>query len=94
MSQAKRKVGPPRSHILETEIEDEISIYDPHSEQVVVLNQTASDVWRLSDGESDLDEIVSLLAAAYGVEGEAIRGEVEETVRSLQDHGLLEMEQN
>ena len=94
MSQPTRKVGPPRSHILETEIDEEISLYDPRNEQVVVLNQTASDVWRLSDGECDLEEIVRLLSVAYGVAAEDIRGEVEDTVRSLQGQGLLEMEQD
>jgi hypothetical protein len=31
-------------HILETEIAEEISLYDPHTEQVVVLDQPAWDV--------------------------------------------------
>ena len=93
MNLPQRKIGPPLSHLLETEIDDEISLYDPHTEQVVVLNKTASDVWRLSDGESDLDEISILLASAYGVEVDQIRGQVEETIRSFQEHGLLATEQ-
>ena len=94
MSQPNRKIGPPRPHILETEIEEEISLYDPKTEQVVVLNATASDIWRLSDGESEAGEIVRLLAAAYGVDVGQIEGEVMETIRSLQDQGLLETEQD
>ena len=93
MSQEKQRVGPPVSHILETEIGDEISLYDPHTEQVVVLNQTASDVWRLSDGESDVEEIVRLLAAAYGVESDLIRDEIESTVHSFREQGLFQTEQ-
>ena len=61
------RIGPPPAHILETEVNGEISLYDPRSESVLVLNQTASDVWRLSDGEQTLEEIVQLLAVAYQV---------------------------
>ena len=92
MSSAERKIGPPLAHLLETEIDDEISLYDPLTEQVVVLNKTASDVWRLSDGEADLDEIARLLASAYGVAIDQIRVQVEETVRSFHEHGLLATE--
>ena len=93
MSDPESKIGPPVAHLLETEIDDEISLYDPRTEQVVVLNKTASDVWRLSDGESDLDEISRLLASAYGVDVDQIRGEVKETIRSFVEHGLLATEQ-
>jgi len=93
MGQEKQKVGPPGSHILETEIGDEISLYDPRTEQVIVLNQTASDVWRLSDGQSDVDEIVRLLAAAYGVDSDLIRDEIESTIHSFREQGLFESEQ-
>ena len=55
MNHAQRKIGPPLAHILETEIDEEVSLYDTQTEQVVVLNKTASDVWRLSDGESDVE---------------------------------------
>lgn len=39
-------------------------MFDPASERVVMLNRTAGDVWRLSDGEHGLEEIVALLAVA------------------------------
>ena len=61
---------------------------------MIVLNQTASDVWRLSDGESDFEEIVRLLAAAYGVEGHVIRREIEDTIRTFKDKSLFETEQD
>ena len=94
MAQDKPRIGPPSPQILETEIAEEISLYDPLTENVVVLNATASDIWRLSDGESNLEEIVDLLAAAYGVEAHRIRGEVEETIRNFHAQGLLSTEQD
>ena len=89
MSQ-QEKVGPPSSHVLETEIDGDISLYHPQTEQVTVLNPTASDVWRLADGESNIEEIAGLLAAAYGVDREEIAGEVAATVRSFEELGLIE----
>ena len=89
MAQSKPKIGPPAPQILETELGEEISLYDPTTENVVVLNTTASDIWRLSDGESSLDEMVRLLAAAYGVNAEQIRPEVERVIGEFQEQGLL-----
>jgi hypothetical protein len=86
----KKRVGPPRTHLLEIEVDGDISIYDPRTEQVTVLNSTASDVWRLADGAHDVDEIAGLLAAAYGVLPEEIKTEVRETVDRLSGQGLFE----
>lgn len=83
-------MGPAGTHILETEIGDEVSLYDPKTEQVTVLNGTASDIWRLADGEHDVDEIVRLLAASYQVSPESIAREVSATVDRFIEAGLLE----
>ena len=89
MEDAARRIGPPLAHVLETEIGGEISLYNPHNESVLVLNVTASDVWRLSDGEHTLDEMVELLATAYRVRPEDIHSEVERTVEEIIDKGFL-----
>jgi len=86
---ATGRIGPPPVQILETEIDGEISLYNPHSEAVLVLNPTASDVWRLSDGEHTLEEMVRLLAAAYQVRPEDIRRDVEQAVRNIIEEGFL-----
>jgi len=72
-----------------TEIEGRLSILNPHTDRVLMLNETASDIWRLADGEHDLDGLVGLLAEAYGVDGAAIRAEVEAAVATLRVEGLL-----
>lgn len=88
MSGAKR-VGPACDHIVETEIEGEISLYDPTTDQVMVLNGTASDIWLLSDGEHTLSEMIDLLASAYQVEPSEIKDDVEKTVSEFVDNGFL-----
>jgi hypothetical protein len=83
-------IGPPRQHIIQTEIGDEISLYDPTSERVVVLNTSASDVWRLAEGDHDFEQVVQLLGRSYGVDPETIREDVRATVDRLREEGLLE----
>jgi hypothetical protein len=88
----RRTIGPPPLHVIETEIRGDISLYDAQNERVLVLNGTASDVWRLCDGEQTLDEIVALLAKAYQIQPDAIRDDVTRTIRQLIDEGFLDGE--
>ena len=69
MTEIPKLIGPPPPHVIETEVRGDISLYDAQHERVLVLNGTASDVWRLCDGDQTFDQIVALLARAYGVEG-------------------------
>lgn len=85
-------IGPPPAHVLETEVRGDISLYDAQREQVMVLNATASDVWRLCDGEQTLNEIVGLLVTAYGADGAVIRRDVEHTIEQLMSEGFLPSE--
>lgn len=82
-------MGPPHHRLQELDIEGELAVFDPADERVVMLNHTAGDVWRLSDGEHALEEIVELLAGAYAVEPGAVRDEVIATVQNLRAQGLL-----
>lgn len=82
-------VGPPPANIIETEIKGDISLFDAKTNQVLVLNGTASDVWRLCDGEQTFDQIVGLLARAYGRPADDLRPDVEATVARLIAEGFL-----
>lgn len=84
------KVGPPAPNVLETELDGEVSLYNPTREEVTVLNGTASDVWYLCDGTLKTEEIVELLAKSYSVPLEKIRREVQQTIVTLRKAGLLE----
>ena len=83
------KVGPPIGDVVETEIDDCVALFHPTTGEAFVLNATASDVWRLSDGELDLDGLTATLAGAYGVDPGTIRSDVEEAVAELRRRGLL-----
>ena len=84
-----KRVGPPVPQILETDVDGEISLYDPTNENVTILNGTASDVWLLCDGQHSAEEIVDLLASSYGVDADQIRDEVTRTIEEFVETGLL-----
>lgn len=76
--------------VLETEMDQDISLYDPRDEKVTVLNVTAGDIWRLLDGETTLREIASLLARAYDADEKEVQGDVVRTVDELAAEDLVE----
>ena len=89
MDAGDSRVGPVAPGVVETEVDDSVALFQPESGQVFVLNVTAADVWRLSDGDLTLDEIVDALAVAYGKAPEAIHADVSATVDRLRNDGLL-----
>jgi hypothetical protein len=82
-------VGPPRPTVQALELDGDISLYDSATSQALVLNATASDVWRLLDGDHTVDEIVELIATAYLVSGALIRPDVVRIIDELTAAGLL-----
>lgn len=82
-------IGPHPQHIIESEVDDQLVLYDPSEETVTILNGTAADIWHLCDGTQGLDEIVATLASAYRVPIESLAAEVAETVLELRRMGCL-----
>jgi hypothetical protein len=83
-------VGPASPHILETEIDGDTSLYNPKTEQVTILNGSASDIWRLADGGHTVEEIIDLLASSYQVKADSIAADVETTIADLSEAGLID----
>ena len=83
------RIGPPPPHVIETEVGDDISLYDARREYVLVLNRTASDIWLLCDGDLTQEEITSRLASAYQTTPEDIRADVEMTLQEFVAEGFL-----
>ena len=85
----EQTVGPPQRAVTEVEVDGRISVYSPSTQQLVSLNETASDVWRLCDGTRDASAIVELLASSYAVEAHVIADDVRCTIDRLITLGLL-----
>jgi coenzyme PQQ biosynthesis protein PqqD len=50
------------------QLDDELLLYHPNENQIIYLNQTASLVWVLCDGNRSVEEIIQLLGQAYPAE--------------------------
>jgi hypothetical protein len=83
------RIGPPPATVRALEVDGDISLYDRATQRALLLNGTASAIWRLADGDRTLDELVDQLAAAYHADAVTIRPDVERTVRDLVDAGFL-----
>lgn len=74
----------------EVEIDGEIAIYHPTTDSVVLLNPAASVIWRLTaDGGTTVDELVPLVAEAFGIDVDETRRGVDTGVEVLVDEQLL-----
>ncbi|MBI3686609.1 MAG: PqqD family protein [Actinobacteria bacterium] len=82
-------IGPPAASVRALELDGEISLYDAASQHALLLNGTASDIWRLADGQRNLAQIVAMLAATYGTAETVIRADVERTIAELVAAGFL-----
>lgn len=78
------------SSTIAAEIDGELSLYEPTSERVAILNSTATDIWWLCDGVNTVTDIVVLLSKAYSVEEGRIRPEVVGAVEDLIRQGFLQ----
>ena len=71
------------------ELDDDVCLYRTDVNEVLVLNQSAGDVWRLADGELTVTEIVNRLARSYGLGADAIAPDVRNVVEDLVQRGYL-----
>jgi len=79
----------PSATVQELELDGELSLFDSATGTAIALNRTARDVWALVDGECEIDELVAILARAYGTSPEAIGSEVRATLDALSEAGVL-----
>ena len=71
------------------ELDDELCLYRADVDEVLVLNPTAADIWRLIDGTVTADDIVAILTVAYAADPVRVRSDVERTIADLQDRGFV-----
>jgi len=79
-----------RTDLLIEEIEDEVVIYDPKTQRVHHLNPMASIIWELFDVSVSPQEIVKEIVDSLNAESQKVEKDVQETLKHLQEKGLLE----
>jgi len=76
--------------VIEREVDTCIALLQCDTAEALVLNETASDIWRLiKDGDQTLEAVVTLLARAYGTSADAIREDVADAIAALGQRGFL-----
>ncbi|MCW2776355.1 MAG: hypothetical protein JWN17_80 [Frankiales bacterium] len=75
--------------VLFQDLDGEVLVLRPGGQDVLHLNQTASDVWQLLDVASTAAELAELLAEAYDVPVAQVRGDLEPLVELLLERGVV-----
>lgn len=70
--------------------EGELLLYHPVKTQAVYLNETASLIWGLCDGQRSVAEIRSLLREAYLKDADKIEQDLNSTLKQFADSGAIE----
>ena len=67
----------------------QIAIFDPSSQKLIRMNQSALAIWELCDGATDRDEIVAALVELTGRPEPEVLSEVNQTLDHLKAVGLI-----
>ena len=81
----------PSPLVRELEIDGDVTLFHTPTNSVVVLNGTASDVWRLLDGQRTAEEIASLLGSVYHAAPATLAEGVDNALQEFSRHGLVEV---
>ncbi len=72
-------------------MDDELLLFNPQTNNILYLNETAALIWQLCDGQSAVDKIVSLLTESFPEAGTDIKQDVEETIALFKIQGAIHL---
>jgi len=72
-------------------MDEELLLFNPKTTNILYLNQTASLIWQLCDGQSNVQEMISLLKDSFPEAGENIQQDVLETITLFKNHGAISL---
>jgi len=73
------------------QMDEDLLLYHPGMTKAVRLNESASLVWQLVDGQRSVGEIVALLGGAYPEQASTVATDVVETLARLAEEGAIEL---
>jgi hypothetical protein len=83
------RLAPAASGLTAVEVDGCVSVFNAATQRAVMLNETATDVWRLVDGTRDAEAIVQSVAEHYGLDPATIRADVVGAIDVLRREALL-----
>ena len=86
-SDATRPLG--REDLLTREVDGEFFLYDPVTDRVVLINDSAAVIFALCDGTRTEDEIAAEVQRLYASEAEHLHDEVRATLAHFMADGLI-----
>lgn len=79
----------PREHFQTERVDDDILLYHPGVSKTIRLNETASIIWKLCDGERTIGEITTLIAASFPDDAHRILEDVQAALQRFADEGAI-----
>ena len=79
----------PAPDVVVEDLDDDVCLYRSDIDEVLVLNQSAGDVWRLADGQLTVTAIAERLAAVYQADAATVQADVRIVVDDLAARGYL-----
>jgi hypothetical protein len=70
-------------------MDNELLLFNPQDLVVLYLNESASVVWQLCDGQRTISQIAELIAEAYPEAEKSILDDVQETILLFRDKGAV-----
>lgn len=71
------------------EIGEEIAVIEEDGVSVHILNKTAANIWKMCNGDYEIDEITTALCERFDVSPEEARTDILDTIEQLGSIGLL-----
>lgn len=72
------------------QMDNELLLYHPGQTKTIYLNETASLIWQLCDGNRTVGEIAKLLKDAFPDGAESMEDDVDQTLHGFEEHGAIE----
>ena len=72
-------------------MDNELLLFNPKTTNILYLNETASLIWQLCDGQRTVNEMVSLLKETFPEVSESIQQDVIETIDLFKKHRAILM---
>jgi hypothetical protein len=73
-------------------IDGELLLYHAGKDATLFLNETASIIWYLSEGERTVEEIGQMLVESYPENKEQVETDLQEAIQAYIDFGAMELQ--
>jgi hypothetical protein len=81
---------PKKAEVVESEVEDDLILFDPNTGSIVSLNLVAGLVWDLCDGSHNLIAITEEIASAFQKPSGEVASDVQSVLHQLSERGLVQ----